>query len=74
MLVTRTAMHAAHAIYARLGFTRAPDLDEHGEGATLLGSGEPRIGAHGTPILFLHPKDMGGMLVELMETPRGGAH
>ena len=39
-------------------------------GATLLGTGEPRIGAHGTPILFLHPKDMGGVLVELMETPK----
>jgi methylmalonyl-CoA/ethylmalonyl-CoA epimerase len=32
--------------------------------------GEPRIGAHGTPIVFLHPKDMGGVLTELMETPR----
>lgn len=39
-------------------------------GGTLLGTGEPRIGAHGTPILFLHPKDMGGVLIELMETPR----
>ncbi|MFT3978817.1 MAG: methylmalonyl-CoA epimerase [Sphingomonas bacterium] len=38
-------------------------------GATVLG--EPRIGAHGTPIVFVHPKDFGGMLVELMETPRG---
>ena len=36
-------------------------------GATVLG--EPRIGAHGTPIVFVHPKDFGGMLVELMETP-----
>lgn len=43
-------------------------------GATILGTGEPRIGAHGTPILFLHPKDMGGVLVELMETPKNGAH
>ena len=46
--------------------------------STLLGTGEPRIGAHGTPILFLHPKDMGGVLVELMETPKphseSGAH
>jgi methylmalonyl-CoA/ethylmalonyl-CoA epimerase len=41
-------------------------------GATILGTGEPRIGAHGTPILFLHPRDMGGVLVELMETHRGG--
>ena len=31
---------------------------------------EPRIGAHGTLIIFLHPKDMGGVLIELMETPR----
>ena len=37
------------------------------EGATVLG--EPRIGAHGTPVIFVHPKDMGGVLVELMETP-----
>jgi len=37
------------------------------KGATVLG--EPRIGAHGTPIVFVHPKDMGGVLVELMETP-----
>ena len=33
--------------------------------------GEPRIGAHGTPIVFLHPKDMGGVLTEIMETPKG---
>ncbi|MGC6472503.1 MAG: methylmalonyl-CoA epimerase [Parvibaculales bacterium] len=31
--------------------------------------GEPRIGAHGTPIVFLHPKDMGGVLIELMQKP-----
>ncbi|WP_339929417.1 methylmalonyl-CoA epimerase [uncultured Brevundimonas sp.] len=40
------------------------------KGATILGTGEPRIGAHGTPIIFVHPRDMGGMLVELMETPK----
>ena len=39
------------------------------KGATVLG--EPRIGAHGTPVIFLHPKNMGGVLVELMETPKG---
>ena len=32
--------------------------------------GETRIGAHGTPIFFLHPKDMGGVLTEIMESPR----
>jgi len=32
--------------------------------------GEPRMGAHDTLIIFCHPKDMGGQLVELMETPK----
>jgi len=36
-----------------------------GEGARVLGDGEPRIGAHGKPVLFLHPKDFLGTLVEL---------
>ena len=40
------------------------------KGARVLG--EPRIGAHGTPIFFVHPKDMGGVLTEIMETPREG--
>jgi methylmalonyl-CoA/ethylmalonyl-CoA epimerase len=34
-------------------------------GARVLGSGEPKIGAHGKPVLFLHPKDFAGTLVEL---------
>lgn len=36
-----------------------------GEGARVLGDGEPKIGAHGKPVLFLHPKDFCGTLVEL---------
>ncbi|MEM9472227.1 MAG: methylmalonyl-CoA epimerase [Pseudomonadota bacterium] len=35
------------------------------EGARVLGDGEPKIGAHGKPVLFLHPKDFCGTLVEL---------
>jgi len=35
------------------------------QGARVLGSGEPKIGAHGKPVLFLHPKDFLGTLVEL---------
>lgn len=51
-----------------------PDIHEakawfEGKGAKVLG--EPRIGAHGTPIFFVHPKDMNGVLTEIMETPRG---
>jgi methylmalonyl-CoA/ethylmalonyl-CoA epimerase len=42
------------------------------QGKRILGS--TRIGAHGTPIFFVHPKDMGGMLTEIMETPRGDTH
>ncbi len=36
-------------------------------GARVLGDGEPKIGAHGKPVLFLHPKDFAGTLVELEE-------
>jgi methylmalonyl-CoA/ethylmalonyl-CoA epimerase len=43
-----------------------------GRGARVLG--EPRIGAHGTLIFFVHPKDMNGVLTEIMETPKEGAH
>jgi methylmalonyl-CoA/ethylmalonyl-CoA epimerase len=34
-------------------------------GARVLGNGEPKIGAHGKPVLFLHPKDFFGTLIEL---------
>ena len=37
------------------------------QGARVLGTGEPKIGAHGKPVLFLHPKDFCGTLVELEE-------
>jgi methylmalonyl-CoA/ethylmalonyl-CoA epimerase len=50
-----------------------PDIHEakawfEGLGKKVLG--EPRIGAHGTLIFFVHPKDMGGQLTEVMETPK----
>ena len=35
------------------------------DGARVLGDGEPKIGAHGNPVLFLHPKDFSGTLIEL---------
>ncbi len=44
--------------------------DMQTKGATVLNDGKPRIGAHGVPVIFVHPKDMGGVLVELMETPK----
>jgi methylmalonyl-CoA/ethylmalonyl-CoA epimerase len=35
------------------------------QGARVLGDGEPKMGAHGRPVLFLHPKDFCGTLVEI---------
>ncbi|MGN6271285.1 MAG: methylmalonyl-CoA epimerase [Sphingomonas sp.] len=49
---------------------QAAKAELEAKGAKVLG--EPRIGAHGTLVLFVHPKDMGGVLTELMETPKGG--
>ena len=51
-----------------------PDIHEakadmEKKGAKVLG--EPRIGAHGTLVIFIHPKDSDGVLIELMETPKG---
>ncbi|WP_156254419.1 methylmalonyl-CoA epimerase [Sandarakinorhabdus oryzae] len=43
-------------------------------GATVLGTGEPRMGAHGVPVIFVHPRDTGGVLVELMQEPPEGHH
>jgi methylmalonyl-CoA/ethylmalonyl-CoA epimerase len=50
------------------------DIDAAREWFTARGKrilGPTRIGAHGTPIFFLHPKDMLGQLTEIMERPRG---
>ena len=38
------------------------------EGARVLGDGEPKIGAHGKPVLFFHPKDFSGALVEIEQS------
>jgi len=35
------------------------------QGACVLGDGEPKLGAHGKPVLFLHPKDFSGTLIEI---------
>ena len=51
-----------------------PDIHAAREEFLAMGKkvlGEPRIGAHGTLIFFVHPKDMNGVLTEIMETPKG---
>ena len=54
-----------------------PDIEEARAEFEEMGKrilGPTRIGAHGTPIFFVHPKDMQGMLTEIMETPKDDAH
>jgi methylmalonyl-CoA/ethylmalonyl-CoA epimerase len=55
-----------HICYEVADIRAARDRLEAG-GARVLGDGEPKIGAHGKPVLFLHPKDFDGTLVELEE-------
>lgn len=53
-----------------------PDIHKAREDFLAMGKrvlGEPRIGAHGTPVFFVHPKDMNGVLTEIMESPKEGA-
>ncbi len=52
-----------------------PDIDAARAEFEAMGKrilGPTRIGAHGTPIFFVHPGDMMGQLTEIMETPKGG--
>ena len=58
-----------HHVCFEVSDIHAAKAEMEAKGAKVLG--EPRIGAHGTPVIFVHPKDMGGVLVELMETPKG---
>ena len=53
-----------HVCYEVDDILAARDRLQEG-GARVLGTGEPKIGAHGKPVLFLHPKDFQGTLVEL---------
>jgi methylmalonyl-CoA/ethylmalonyl-CoA epimerase len=53
-----------HVCYEVTDITTSRDVLVN-EGARVLGDGVPRIGAHGKPVLFLHPKDFSGALVEI---------
>lgn len=65
----RNPQGGQHHVCFEVPDIRAARDEMRAKGATVLGSGEPRIGAHGAPVIFVHPKDMGGVLVELMQTP-----
>jgi len=54
-----------HHICIEVDDINAAAADLNAKGARILGNGEPKIGAHGKPVLFLHPKDFHGCLIEL---------
>lgn len=56
-----------HHICYEVDDVHAAAEEMRAKGCTVLG--QPRIGAHGTLMIFVHPKNMGGVLVELMEPP-----
>jgi methylmalonyl-CoA/ethylmalonyl-CoA epimerase len=56
-----------HHICYEVDDIRAAASELQAKGARILGDGEPKIGAHGKPVLFLHPKDFCGTLIELEE-------
>ena len=56
-----------HHVCFEVGDIRAARDRLVAQGLRVLGTGEPKTGAHGNPVLFLHPKDLHGTLVELEE-------
>ncbi|HEX8578525.1 MAG TPA: methylmalonyl-CoA epimerase [Allosphingosinicella sp.] len=67
--LTKNPAGGQHHLCFEVPDIHAAKAEMEAKGAKVLG--EPRIGAHGTPVIFLHPKGTGGVLIELMETPHG---
>lgn len=65
--LARNPAGGLHHVCYEVGDIRAAAAQLAAAGARVLGDGEPKIGAHGKPVLFLHPKDFGGVLTELEE-------
>jgi len=63
----RSPAGGIHHICLEVADIRASGERLSAAGARILGDGEPRIGAHGKPVLFLHPKSFDGVLLELEE-------
>jgi methylmalonyl-CoA/ethylmalonyl-CoA epimerase len=66
--LARNPAGGQHHVCFEVSDIHAARAELEGKGARILG--EPRIGAHGTLVFFVHPKDMGGVLTEIMETPK----
>jgi methylmalonyl-CoA/ethylmalonyl-CoA epimerase len=63
--LARNPAGGMHHLCYEVGDIRAARDHLKAAGARVLGDGEPTIGAHGKPVLFLHPKDFAGTLIEL---------
>ena len=61
----RNPFGGIHHLCYEVADVRAASRDLSARGARVLGSGEPKIGAHGKPVIFVHPKDFLGTLIEL---------
>ncbi|HVY18450.1 MAG TPA: methylmalonyl-CoA epimerase [Bauldia sp.] len=61
----RNPFGGIHHICYEVNDVRAAARDLAARGARILGEGEPKIGAHGKPVIFVHPKDFLGTLIEL---------
>jgi methylmalonyl-CoA/ethylmalonyl-CoA epimerase len=65
--LARNPAGGQHHVAFEVADVEAAAAELAGKGARILGP--PRLGAHGTRVIFVHPKDMGGVLIELMEPP-----
>jgi methylmalonyl-CoA/ethylmalonyl-CoA epimerase len=65
--IERNPSGGIHHVCYEVGDIRAACDKLKAEGARVLGDGEPKLGAHGNLVMFLHPKDFGGTLIELEE-------
>ncbi|HEY8602930.1 methylmalonyl-CoA epimerase [Tsuneonella suprasediminis] len=70
--IAKNPLGGQHHVCFEVPDIEAARAEFEGMGKRILGP--TRIGAHGTPIFFVHPKDMLGMLTEIMEAPKEGAH
>ncbi len=66
--LAKNPLGGQHHVCFEVPNIHAAKAEFEAKGARILG--EPRIGAHGTLVFFVHPKDMGGVLTEIMETPK----
>ena len=67
----RNPLGGQHHVCFEVADIHAARQEFEAKGARVLG--EPRTGAHGTLVFFVHPKDMGGVLTEIMETPHAAS-